>query len=474
MRKYFFWIFSILFFFVSLFPFSGVPRFGPFLNYSSGFIQIKHNVQDLEIEHNEFRAEILIDSVGIPHIYAKKNNGALFALGYMHAKDRYFQMEIMIRMVQGRLGELLGYRKRVLESDIFWRNFQFESTAKKLFNEYKNSELIENISAYSKGVNYYLTEMNSYELPEEYFLLDAKPREWKAHYSLLLVKYMAYLLTFKKTDIYLQKVINELPKEIVKTFYPLQESYLNAIIPEKDGKLTQKINYNSIQMNPETGFLNADDYLRQDNFEIIGSNSWVVSSKKSKSGNALLANDMHLKLGLPGPWYEAHIKTNTKHVYGQTIPASPFIIAGFNGKIAWGTTNAHWDLVDYYKIDYKDSLKNLYFVGPEIAEIKFSEEIISFKNKKDTVIKIRESRFGPILKIDGDEFAVNWTAKNNAIDPLTFQKLEKASDWNEFKSAVKEFKSPPQNFVFADTSGNIGLYTSGNMPIRRGKSSWSI
>jgi penicillin G amidase len=468
MRKIIFWVFSLSFLFIALYPFSGIPRIGPFFNFSSGFIQINSGLteQSLTINSGRFDAEILVDSIGIPHIYSDTDESASFALGYMHARDRYFQMELIIRMVQGKLGELLGYRKEILQSDIFWRSFQFEEDAKKLYKQKRSDQLIEIINSYSDGVNHYLVQMNLSDKPEEYFLLDTKPRKWEKHYSLMLVKYMAYLLSFKKNDIYLQKVFNDLPKEIIEAFYPLQEPFINAVIPEKNERFTKNLTYKKIKMNDATGFLDKDDYDELENDQIIGSNNWVVSGSKTISGSVILANDMHLKLSLPGPWYEAQISTKNKNVYGQTIPASPFVIAGFNGTIAWGITNAHWDLVDYYKVDYIDSSRKKYYLGKESLDIKLKTEVISFKNKADTVIEVRETKLGPIIEIEGDEFAVRWTAKNDATDPAAFYRLEKAKNWNDFKEAFKEYKSPPQNIVYADINGNIGLYTVGNMPLK--------
>ncbi|MCB0279306.1 MAG: penicillin acylase family protein, partial [Calditrichaeota bacterium] len=462
---------TVIFATLLLWPFVVMPRLGPYLNYFSGFIQIKapHLIDPSTrfIQEAGISAEIYIDSIGVPHIYASDNNSTAFALGYMHARDRLFQMELMMRMVQGRLSEL--FSSRALESDIFWRSFQFVKLADENIKSLQkdNPQLIEAIQNYCDGVNTYIDKLTMESLPEEFHLLDFRPQRWELRNIVLLNKYMSFLLTYNKNDLYVQRVINSLPDELIKTFYPLQEKYLNSVIPEKTGKVNPNDRM-TISRNPMLNSLAiaAIDHDRIESQKDIGSNNWVVSGKKSKSGKAILSNDTHLSLNLPPPWYEVHMKTPEKHTYGLSIPGSAVSIIGTNGKIAWGITNAHWDLVDYYSVNYAGSDSLSYYSGNEIKQITIAHEVIKIKGQNDFDLAIKKTDIGPILTIEGDELIVDWIAADQSDEAIVLFKLEEAANWTEFKNALSHWTSPPQNFVFADTAGNIGLYTAGAMPLR--------
>lgn len=448
-------------------PFSGLPKLGSFLNFSTGIMQIRSpefGEAELRLAHGSYRASAYLDSLGIPHIFAESDASASFMLGYLHARDRLFQMDLITRMMSANLAELVG--DAALPSDAYWVHFEFSRRAKEYAEmvREKNPEIYARMQAYGEGVNRYINSMELSDLPEEYHLLDAKPRRWREENPFFLVKYMAMMLNHRKLDLHLQRVFNALPKHLVAQFYPMQEPYLETIIPELGDTLNRQ---ETAARGPSRAAGIASTIAEREKRQgelVFGSNNWAVSGKKSASGEAILSNDMHLTLTLPAPWYEVHIKTPNKHVYGLSIPCSPVVVVGFNEAISWGLTNAHWDLVDYSEVAYTDS--NTFLYGNESLAITRQVKELRLKNGDVRNVSLKSTEKGPIIRLDGTDYLVEWEGAKTGHEYLTFTKLEVASNWSEFLDALSHFTTPPQNFVFADTAGNIGLITNGKMPIK--------
>ena len=455
--------------FLMIFPFSGLPKLGTLLNYSTGFSQIQApeytDKPSTSLHYKSYSGSVHIDSIGIPHIFADDDPSVGFLMGYMHARDRYFQMELIVRIVQGKLSELIGEKGK--KSDIYWRHFNFDQRYATFWKDSLagKTKFAHRVEAYAEGVNYYLSKITLQQLPEEYHLLQHTPIRWKPYYTMLLVKYMAHDLSSRRFDNHFQNIIEVLPKSLIKQFYPLQEAYLQPTIPEKTG--IHKPNTIEEQWTAHYGkqlsSITKTQHKKIGTEDIIGSNNWVVSGKKSASGKAMLANDMHLRLSLPAPWYEVHIKTPNKHVYGLSLACAPFIVAGHNEAISWGETNASWDLTDFYKLSYTDSSKQHYYKGNEVKPVISVQDTLKIKGEAPYVFTKRFSDFGPILSIDGNELALSWIANNITNEGETFLALETATSFADFEHAFSMYKTPPQNFVYADTSGNIGTHTSGLM-----------
>jgi penicillin amidase len=465
-------IFAAFWFLLQAIPWPGLPHLLTFLNYNSGIAQLTppdrkmFDSEDRILTNKKYKGTVFVDSNRIPHIYAEDNASSSYFLGYLHAKNRLFQMELISRMVQGRLGEIIS-NKNLLEVDQYWRSFDFDRSVYLETEKMKktNPKVYERLQAYADGVNAYLGSMRYSELPPEYMLLNFSPRQWKPYYSVLLVKYMADMLSSSSYDLLFQDLANVLPKEIIQTFYPQEEKYLQSTIPEKTGTVDR----NSIKENYKSGekltfALNKAEQEKYEEQKIIGSNNWIVSGKKSKSGESILANDMHLALNLPSPWYEVHIKTPEFHVYGLSIPSAPFVVAGTNEAVSWGMTNATWDLTDFFEVDYANEEKTKIWFGKEQVDITFIPDTIKRKGFDNFIYTKKLTEVGPIRVIKGKEYLHRWTAAEHSVEAKVFMNFETISSWEHFIATLKEHKAPPQNFIFADTAGNIGTYTAGLMP----------
>ncbi|WP_299676661.1 penicillin acylase family protein [uncultured Dokdonia sp.] len=465
---------SLAWIFVTTFNLGPLGSLGELTTYKTGLLSVPLQENGITEVTSERDLNIYVDDVGIPHIYTNEKEDAAYGLGYMHAKDRYFQMEMISRIVQGRLSELLS--AQTIESDVFWKPYEFEQKSIALLEEYKQTEpaFYAYLQSYSDGVNDYL-ENNEMTDPL-YKALGEEPREWKAEYSLLFTWYMSWTLTYFDHHIEQQELLVELPENVREYFYPLQPDGMTPIISSE--KAPSNVNV------PDLGL----DYATSDNVETseskmplfdigtqlrnkhkfyqgIGSNNWVVNNSKTTNKGNILANDPHLYLTLPEAFYEAHLVTDNVKVYGFTIPGVPVIVSGHNDKISWGITNGEWDLVDRYKLQVKED--SLYLYEEKWVPFDTKEYTIKVKNRSDHTIEQRTTVHGKVLKEDNDQYyAQHWYAANSSNSVKAMYDVMQSQNWNNFTTALRDYSYPPQNFVYSDVNDNIGIVCAGELPDR--------
>ncbi|MBS1656273.1 MAG: penicillin acylase family protein, partial [Bacteroidetes bacterium] len=205
-----------------------------------------------------------------------------------------------------------------------------------------------------------------------------------------------------------------------------------------------------------------------------GSNNWVVAGSKTQSGKPILCNDPHLELSLPSIWYEMQLKTPTSNVYGVSLPGSPFVIIGFNDSIAWGVTNAQRDVKDYYEIKFKDDRRREYWFNGKWEEAVLRPEEIKVRGGETVYDTVRYTKFGPVMfdeTFSNDysnkrNLAVRWVAHDPSNEAITFFKLNRANNYDDYANAIKTFDCPGQNFVFASQTGDIAIWQQGKFPAR--------
>ena len=439
------------------------PRYGNLLLYPFSPLAIDsesgvHKTIDLP-----FEGELWIgyDSLGIPHIKSDNERSASFGIGYVHARDRLFQMEMLRRQVLGRLSEVAGEKAMVL--DRFWRKFRFEEQCKNSMAEQErnNPEAYAIYEAYAQGVNTYVRQMNGRELPLEFRLIDFKPMEFEPWHVLLLSKAMAYDLSYDEDDLEFSHIAEVLSQDLIDLYYPWVSSRSFPIYP--DIQLTDSL----IQAMPKepleifktnTAFKGAK-FFTGDNYS-IGSNNWAIAPKKSATGNPMLCNDTHLKLRLPGIWYEIVVTTDERKRRGLTVASSPMMLIGFNEYIAWGETNATWDLVDFYHLDINEKGDAYLLDGKEVPLVPFTETF-KVKGGEDIQITYRQSFFGPVDTLYGEVLATAWVGSLSGDEGATFLGFQNARSVAEAALATNHFKVPPQNFVLIDREGHIGMVTGG-------------
>jgi penicillin amidase len=404
--------------------------------------------------------EILRDAYGIPHIFASTIEDAQFALGFAHAQDRLWQMEMNRRIGSGRLAEVLG--PSALEADRFLRALGVRRVAEANLARY-DRETLRQLEAYAAGVNAFLATKPV--LPPEFWILNVTPEPWTPADSVVWTKMMAWDLGGNwRNELLRLRLARALGRERVQEFFPPYPGDAPVKLPELLAK--KGSGPFSMLALAEKG---PDPFFAEkgpDPFFAGGaSNSWVVSGERTTSGKPLLANDPHLGLTAPPVWYFAHLNAPGLDAIGASLPGVPGILLGRNDRIAWGATNTGPDVQDLYL---------------ESAEAKFTviEETIKVKGAPDETIAVRISRHGPVISDfsrsaaeaapEGQAIAMRWTAL--AEDDLTMQgglKLARARNWREFLAALRDFHVPQQNITYADVEGNIGFVAAGRVPVRK-------
>jgi penicillin amidase len=407
--------------------------------------------------------EILRDRAGVPHVFAQSERDAHFALGFLHAQDRLWQLEMNRRIAAGRLAEVLG--PAALETDRFVRTLGVRRAARANL-ERLDDETRAALDAYAAGVNAFLA--TDPVLPPEFLLLRVRPEPWSAVDSLSWLKMMAWDVGGNwRNELLRMRLSRTLPIERLHEFLP---PYPGDPVPaiRNPGEL-----YRGLEREPPRI---AGAAIPGDADLALGSNSWVVSGAHTVGGKPLLANDPHLGLTAPPVWYLAQLSAPGLDVIGATLPGLPGVLAGRNARIAWGFTNTGPDVQDLY-LEKLDSTGNyLAPNGPLAFETRL--ETIRVRGADDETLQVRVSRHGPVisdvvagaleLTPRGYAMALAWTAL--APDDLTMQaavRLGRSQNWGEFEAALRELHAPQQTVTYADVEGNIGFIAAGRVPLRK-------
>ena len=427
-----------------------------------------------------------IDKYGIPHIYAQTDKDLLFALGYLHARNRLFEMDMFRRYAGGKLSELLG--SDYINVDKYMLTIGFNRRAQKELNYLKINETYyyNLIQSYCNGINLYISQNSPTNLPLEYYLISAAPQPWRP-IDVVLAKYLqAWGLTATRYDLDFTLLHEKLPKSVFNELYPNWTTGLpfeEPIIP--DGSKGFIENHNTIFTQ---AILNLLDYMeaippifKSLGENGIGSNNWAVNGSKTSTGNPLLAGDPHLGHQIPSVWYEVHLISGEGYnTTGVTFPGIPYIIIGHNDHIAWSLTNVGGDsAVDWYN---ETSNGTHYYYNGKWQKFSEYHEIINVKSGSPISFTVRETVHGPVMtdlishKYINENLGVcltmKWSGTHTPLDGTyniikAIYGINKAKNWTEFNESLKYWDSPPQNFVYADDQGNIAMTVAGAHPIRK-------
>jgi penicillin amidase len=329
--------------------------------------------------------------------------------------------------------------------------------------------------AYTNGVNAYINTLTDAMIPLEYKMLNVKPEKWSNIRSALLLKMMAKMLSSgTENDLVNTNAMAVFSDVQLAMLYPQVPDSLEPIVPR--GTLFEKPK--NVAIRPASASLH-DSIIRAaigstKPANTNGSNNWVVAGSKTQSGSPILCNDPHLELSLPSIWYEIQLQTPSCNTYGVSLPGSPFIIIGFNDSIAWGVTNAQRDVKDYYEIKFKDSTKKEYWFNGQWVKDSLRVETIKVKGGKTVYDTVAYTIFGPVMYdasftsefSENKNLAVRWVAHDPSNEAITFYKLNRAKNYEDYEEAIKSFACPAQNFVFASKTGNIAIWQQGAFPLR--------
>lgn len=419
------------------------------------------------------------DARSIPYIEARNDSDVYFVQGWVTASDRLWQMDLMRRLARGETAEIFG--SQTLEEDKRWRRFGFAAIADDSISQL-TPELREALDNYARGVNAYIATLDERSLPVEFRILQYKPRPWTPSDTIVVGKILADALSTTWRNDLLRASLAGISKEkyadITNQVTPFDVVLFGKDTTEKAKSLTGKIP----RIDDATlASAERQDELRRNSLEMIGlyaedlaaSNNWVISGKRTADGKPILANDPHLAPTAPGIWYLTHLSTPTMRVSGVTFPGVPGIVLGHNGDIAWGATNVGPDVQDLYLETFNDKGEVKTPNGWEPAKIIHNEiKVRTSPLKPDTTTvnyDVAVTKNGPIVTEDGGKrYALKWTArdpKNSEFE--AFFQMNRAKNWEDFKSALKTYGGSTQNFVYADTKGHIGWYAAGRIPIRK-------
>ena len=407
--------------------------------------------------------DIYTDTYGVPHIFAQNEEDLFYAAGYYAARDRLFQMSVVNYSVRGELAYAFG--DELIKSDVYLRTWRIHDTAKKLVGEL-NKETVDLIGAFCAGINYRIKEVYN-DLPIEFKLTGMKPPVWNpaivTGYSRMMAREMS---SSWKPEVVFGAIENYFGKDKLREIYP---HYGDSHPTIAENKNIKKEIFSTI-MNQELYLEKTLGYISS----AAGSNNWVVSGSRTKSGKPLLANDPHLGFTQPPRWYEMHLKGGRFNVSGLCLAGIPMPIIGQNEHIAWGFTNSMVDDMDFFTETINPNNKNQYLYDGKWQDMKIIKETIRLKNNRDTTVTIRLTHHGPIitdvhnlLKDENMALSMAWTGNwlTKEIDGLFG--LATSKNWSDFSRSVQQFGVPGQNIVYADVEGNIGWRPAVFLPIRK-------
>lgn len=430
--------------------------------------------------------EVLRDRWGIPHVFARTERDAYLAQGYVTAQDRLWQMDMLRRSARGELSEVVG--ERAYQYDVGQRRLGLGLAADRAL-ETMPAASRDALEAYAAGVNLYV-EAHRDALPFEFLVLNYEPRPWAPGDTLAIGKLMAQTLGASwQQDLMRLRFRADLDPKLYSQLFVERSSYdVPFVGSDTAAPQTAPPAPTSVPAPPlpepasgaaPTGMPDVDLFLAllepSGDEAPRGSNNWVVGGARSASGLPLLANDPHLELGIPPIWHAVQLRVadGSLAVAGVTFPGAPGVIIGHNERVAWGVTNFNPDVQDLYAEEF-DASGRRYRVGNGWVDAEVRREPILVRRDargadvEERVAEVVVTRHGPVVSEFGTtKYALRWTALEPVNEVTPFYLLNRASDWDSFRAALRHYPGPMQSFVYADTAGNIGYFAAGNVPVRR-------
>ncbi len=426
--------------------------------------------------------EIVRDRWGVPHIFAGSDTDAYFALGYVHAQDRLFQLDLTRHLSQGRLAELVG--KLGLDLDLLFRTIDLHGPTRRML-ERASAPVRAAARAYALGINTAVADLDG-ALPLEFTLLnhDFEPAEPADFVGLIGLMTWGLNLSWEM-DRRFEQLAARLGEKRALELFPFIQGGTPAVHPRAG---TTSTNFPAPETTPPVALLDRLDELISGAssfpfpprlLPFLGgtgaSNSWVVSPRRSTTGHAILANDPHLGFTLPPVWYQAHLHAPGFDVAGVTLPGLPLVVIGRNRDIAWGLTNVMQDAADFFveKLDSERPGRVMY--RGEWVELEKRVETIRIKGGESRSLEVLSTPHGPLVNHLLPEIpkpvSYRWTlhAADHANELEGLWHLNRARNWEEFRRSMSKFGAAAQNVIYADREGHIGMQTVGAFPRLEGR-----
>lgn len=409
-----------------------------------------------------------IDDHGIPHIFAPTWTDAARVLGYLHASDRLWQMDMLRRRASGTLAEVVG--DAGLESDILMRRLGTRRGCVSFWNGGDMPAAFRaELEAYAAGVNARIAEMGNDGLPPMFAALGFRPAPWTPVDSLVFSKYMGWDQAGTTDDLWFGMMVEKLGITAVEELWPLERPYEEPTVtkqsapPQAQAAMQPLPGGSAAYLSALAAMARVPSLGRGASF---GSNNWAVDGTKTESGKPILCNDPHLGFTLPSIWYTFHISVGNESVAGVSFPGSSVCVLGQNGHIGWGVTNMQSDTVDYFveTVDPQDPLR--YRHRGEWKTMQRLKEEIPVRGQSAHKLSIDLTVHGPIISREGRTIALQWTGLKPTRDALAFWRISRAHNLEQFLAAADDLTVPALNLVYADDQGNIAIRPTGEHPVR--------
>ncbi|MEQ9468096.1 MAG: penicillin acylase family protein [Ekhidna sp.] len=404
-------------------------------------------------------SEVYFTKHGIPHIYGQSDEDAYRSLGYIHAMERLWQMDLLRHVGSGRLSELFG--TDMVEADKFLRTMGLSQYAAASAKEYmiRNHESLPLVKAYIDGINAYISNNPK---PLEYTLLSLEPEPFEVQNVFEILTYMSF--SFSNAHI-TDPVLTELSNKLDTTY--LQD--LSIYHYEGESTLKPFDARYSLQAKQTAAILNN---LKVPEF--IGSNSWVLSGSRTETGEVILTNDPHIAFSQPSVWYESHLISPKNEYYGYHVPGAPFPLLMHSERQATGLTMFENDDMDFYVEEIHPEDSTMYRHDGEWKKIKLQEETISVKGSDPVSFVIRYTLHGPVVSDILQEepldevVSMYWVTTNqpNYMIEAVYGMLT-AENINEVEQAASQIHGPGLNIMYGDKDGNVAWWAAGKLIKRR-------
>lgn len=411
---------------------------------------------EFDVKNLSEKVTVYFDDNGVPHINAQNQNDAYIALGYLHAQDRLWQMELIRRIAPGRLSEIFG--KDLLETDVFFAGLGIEDAAEKTIRDIdKNSQFHQLTQAYLDGVNQYIEEGKT---PLEFSLVGIEKEKFTLKDLYNVFGYMSFSFAVAhKTDPLLTEI-----KEKLGT------SYVNELLGSFSENLTinKMDSFSKINANFSKSVSSIMDNMPVS--PLIGSNSWVIGADKTKNGKVIFANDPHIGFSQPSVWYQSHINTPDFEMYGFNIALMPFPLLGHNKRYAYGLTMLANDDLNFYIEQNNPNNPNEYKTPNGFEKYEIRTKKIKIKGERDTTFQVKVSKHGPIMNglithlKDERPIAMHWlyTQLENEMLEVSYG-ISHSKSITDFKQTVSRIHAPGLNVMYGDAQDNIAWFASAKL-----------
>lgn len=430
--------------------------------------------------------QVYRDAFGVPHIVAATETDLMLAAGYVQAQDRLWQMDILRRVAAGRLSEIFG--SKTLEVDKVLRTVGLSHVAREQ-SDSLTSEERDLLQSYCDGVNAFMEE-HAENYPIEFVLLGYRPDPWTVEHSLSVSRLIGFQLCMGwYVDATYGRILDTVGYSMAQEILPRYPDRAPTIVKsprslsnhpypgttgaydEKDFALLTAGDWPRRMAAFEEGHHRVREILGFEGLS-VGSNSWVVSGRRSETGQPLLANDPHLGHGLPATWYEMHLVGGRFDVTGFALPGVPWIVLGNNRHVAWAFTNVQADDADFYR--EKVNAKGQYYFNGAWRNLRYRDERILIRDSAEVLLRVALTHRGPIVSgaygdilAESDAVSWRWVGHEHTTEWRAVLGMNLSANVYEFRESTRSFRVPGQNIVFADRDGHIGYQCAVSLPIRK-------